>query len=138
MIIFIFLDNIYYSIYNFYKSKGENEPWIPASILTTFAPQFNIYLIIFIFEYKNNLHILNKTTSLFFGISAIILSWYRYNKCTNYEKIAKRHSTKTVDEKNKLISAILIYCLLSFLLLLVTSIYIGETRNPPPFWDNWF
>lgn len=132
------LDYIYYISYNYYKRNGEDEPILPASVVTSLVPLFNISCIYFIYGYIYDFEFINKWQTLFISLPMMAFTFYRYKKITNYKSIAIRISEYSEKKRNTIHILILIYMIISFILCIGLAIYIGEIRNPPPFWDGWF
>lgn len=134
-----FLDYLFYIIYNYYKRNGEKESNFAASIVTMLAPTMNILTVIFLLDYFLNISFISsKWDSFYFSIPAMIWGYNRYTRIIYYKKVAIRISEYSEIKRNKLSVLCIVYMVTSFILFIGLAGYIGETRNPPPFWERWF
>lgn len=131
-----FIDFVYYCCAKFYKRyEGENSGYkISGQLLTAVLIGGWISLILLIFA--DNL-LDNKWNTLYYMLPLILFVMYIYNRAKTFEEI--QDQVLAMFDTQRIVMDIL---LIIFVTVAVPgffgyAIYMGEMRNPPPFWEKW-
>lgn len=131
-----FIDFVYYCCARFYKRyEGENSGYkISGQLLT--ACLIGGWISLLIIMFAGNL-LENKWNTLYYSIPLILLIIFWYNKVTTFEEIQDRVVAMSDTQRTIMDVLMIIFVIVALPGFFGYAIYMGEIRNPPPFWENW-